>query len=238
MYLTQHPLETYRKWINNIQLDEITNIIDSIENDDGIYQSNQAIIIPAIIGSEIKKKITKKQTNVWFFDLSDEGSDIAAVGFDKFVNQYGYLVQENKCCIVKGKLDQRDDDSWQIICNEVIMFPRSNEEIDAFLKVVKPVERKQQQYHQNQQNIQVKNPQSEVYKHGIHICLDTLEQAEREIYPMIDAMPGSYPVFMYFRNETINGKPMAGRYPRTINIDSPILRELVEKVGMSNVKWF
>ena len=241
MYLSAHPLETYRKWIKDIPLDEISNIVDDIEDEENTnhqYQSGQAIIAPVIIGSEIKKKLTKKQTNVWFFSISDEGSDIPAVGFDKFVNQYGYLVQENKCCIIKGKLDQRDDDSWQIICDSVIMFPRSNEEIDTFLQMVKPVEKKQQQYHQKQQNIQKKKPESEVYNHGIHICLDTLAQAESEIYPMLDAMPGSYPAFLYFRNETIDGKPMAGRYPRTINIDSPILRELVEKVGMTNVKWF
>lgn len=239
MYLSKHPLENYRKWINNIKLDEVTDIIDSIEENDGRYVSGQDVILPIIVSGEIKKKISKKNTNVWFFTISDEGSDIPAVGFDKFVNQYGHLLNKDRCYVMKGKLDQRDDESWQIIANEVILFPRNNQEIDAFLKVVKPIERKQQVYHQSQNNIESKKQSSEVYSHGIHIKVPTIAYAEKEIYSLLDSMPGSYPVFLYFEQEkTPDNRPVAGRYPKTINIDSPALREIVNKVGMPNVKWF
>jgi DNA polymerase III alpha subunit len=237
MYLSKHPLEGYRKWINNIKLDEITDIVNSIEEEDGAYKSGQNVVVPIVVSGEISKKISKKGTNVWFFVVADEGSEMSAVGFDKFVNQYNYIMQPEKCYILKGKLDQRDEDNWQIIANEIIMFPRNNEEIDNFLKVVKPVEQKKQNYHQSQQNVE-KKPQT-IYSHGLHIAVKNIEYAEKEIYPLLDNMAGSYPVFIYFE-ESIgpNGKPMGGRYPKTVNIESPNTRILVEKVGMNNVKWF
>lgn len=234
MYLSKHPLENYRKWINNMNLDEISNITDSIEEDDDRYSSGMNIVTPVIV-SDIRKKITKKNTNVWFFKISDEGDTIDAVGFDSFVNKYGYLIEENTCCVVKGKLDEKEEDVWQIIVNEVILFPKNNAEIDNFMKVVKPVEaKKQQQYHQKQENIQ-RTPENEniKYKHGVHILVPNKEFAEKEIYPLIAGMPGMYPVFIYFHDEKLGGQ-----YPMSINIDSPNLRTIVEKVGMSNAKWF
>lgn len=233
MYLSKHPLENYRKWIKGMNLDEISDITDSIEDNNEKYQSGMNIVAPVII-SDIKKIISKKNTNVWFFKVSDEGDSIDAVGFETFVNKYGYLLEENTCCIIKGKLDEKQENTWQIMVNEVIPFPKNNAEIDNFLKVVKPVEAKKQVYHQKQENIQKPPVQDNTkYNHGVHILVPNKEFAEKEIYPLINGMPGMYPVYVYFKEERLGGQ-----YPTSINIDSPNLRTIVEKVGMSNAKWF
>lgn len=237
MYLSKHPLSGHRKWISNIKLNEVSDIVESIEEENGKYKNGDSVILPVIISGAINKKLTKKQTNVWFFTISDEGSDISAVGFDKFVNQYGHLLQEDRCYIIKGKLDQRDEETWQIIVDEAIMFPRNNSELEDFLKVVKPVEKKEQKYHQSQNNIE--KPKQTVYRHGVYILVPNTEYAEKEVYPLLDEMPGSYPVFICFEGiKKPDGKPFVGRSNKTININSPALRQLVERVGMSNVKWY
>ena len=232
MYLSQHPLETYRKWIQGIDVDELSVIMSEEEADSNRYQVGMNVTIPAIVTGDITKKISKKQTNVWFLTLSDEGADISAVGFDKFVNQYGHILEKEKCYMFKGKLDSRED-NWQIILDEVIPFPTNNESIDDFIKNITPQKRKVQNYHQSQKNIDTTPPKKMEYEHGIHILVPNIKYAEQNLFGLLNNMPGNYPVFMYFSDTK-----SAGKYPRTININSPYMRELVEKAGMQNVKWF
>lgn len=233
MYLSQHPLETYRKWITGINTDEISNITENLEKDTPEYQVGTKVIFPAIITGDISKKMTKKNTNVWFFTLSDEGEDIDAVGFDKFVNQYGYILENEKCYMFKGTLDLRDE-NWQIILDEAIPFPTNNGEIDSFLGKLQVQNKRQPTYHQSQKNVeQPKTVQQTEYAHGIHILVPNLSYAETNLFELLNNMPGNYPVIMYF-SDTKN----AGKYPKAININSPLMRQLVDTVGMQNVKWF
>ena len=249
MYLSEHPLSNYRKWIKNSRLDEITEIIESLEEADGKYTVGQNVVLPAMISGDISRKSTKNNTQICFFGLADEGSEINAVGFDTFVNKYGYIIQPEKSYVFKAKLDMRDE-SPQLIINEVIMFPRNNEEIDNFMNVIRTCEKQKQQqvYHQNQSTYRQESnmhnqqnntqPEEVVYRHGVYIKTTTVEYAEKELYPLLNAMPGSYPVFLFFTEEkTPDGKTMAGRYPKTINIKAKELRMLVERVGMQNVMW-
>lgn len=235
MYLSSHPLDNYRHFVANIKTDEITNIIESIEEKTGAYNHRQSVTCPVII-SGINKKITKKGTNVWFFTASDGGSDISVVGFDKFVNQYGFMLEDDKCCILKGKLDQRDDETWQIIADEVILFPMTNSETDAFVEKIRPQEKRQQNYHQNQQNI-IKKPKTEgKYKNGLHLAVQSWDFATKEILPLLETIPGNYPVFLYFKNVK-DGEMKSAEYLKGVNMDSAVVRTIIEKVGIPNAKW-
>lgn len=235
MYLSSHPLSQYRQWTTDLKLDEVSDIMTSIEEEDGVYTSNTQVTCPVIV-SEISKKLTKNSTDIWFFKASDEGSDIGVVGFNKFVGQYGFMLKEECCCIIKGKLDQRDDDTWQIIANQVILFPNNPQEADVYMRLVKPNEKPKQKYHQEQQNIIQKPPVQRKYRHGLHLLIESWRQANDEIVPLLQNMPGPYPVFMYFKTVK-EGEMRAAEYKAGINIDSPMVRELVNKLGNQNVKW-
>ena len=50
-----------------------------------------------------------------FMDLTDS---IESVVFPKTLNDYGHLLEENKCVIIRGRLSHRNDEP-NIICEEI-----------------------------------------------------------------------------------------------------------------------
>lgn len=234
MYLSSHPLRQYENWTKGLKLDEISDIITSVEEEDGRYTNGQEVMSSVII-SDISKKLTKTSQNIWFFQASDEGEDISVVGFNRFVNQFGFMLSNDCCCILKGKLEQRDEDTWQIIAEQVIMFPNNPQEADVFMKLTKQNDKPQQKYHQEQRNI-IQEPTQRKYRHGLHVLVDSWDYATNEILPLLEQMPGNYPVFLYFKSVR-DGEMRAAEYQRGVNVEHPLIKEMVNKLGIQNVKW-
>ena len=77
-------------------------------NEIGPPQLGQDILIGGTIRS-IRKIITKKNSEMAFATIADNGSSLDLVIFPKVYSQFGLLIQENLDVIVYGRVDLRDD---------------------------------------------------------------------------------------------------------------------------------
>lgn len=232
MYLSSHPLDSYKRYTEGLNLDSLSDVVESFDEKDGRYNAGSELMCAVVI-SNIQKKTTKNNKNIWFFQMSDEGEDIGVVGFDKFVNQCGFHLSEDVCCIIKGKLENREEE-WQVIANDVIMFPRNPMETDTFMRLTKRNEKAEQKYHQKQDNVITKTNRK--YRHGLHLAVPSWEYVNMEVLPILKENPGNYPVFFYFKSVK-PGELKAAEYQEGINIEAAELKGMIDKLGYENAKW-
>lgn len=231
MYISRHPLENVRKWLKGIEVDEISDILTSIETQDGRYHDNMQITIPVIL-SELEKKITKKGDPMMFLTLSDEAMDINGVVFNKSLSQYGHIIDENVCCLVKGTFELRDE-TPQVLVNSLCAFPRSTSEIDAFLKFTEKKKKKEPPYQQRQEDVQKDRENPNHYAHGCHMLVSNAEDYKKYFREKLLQIPGTYPLFIH-----LNDEKKTLREQIMVNVAAPEMKEIISLAGERCVKIF
>ena len=123
IYLSGHPLEKYRKTI-----EQITNIssLKMLEIDEQMqetgntaeYQDGQNVKIMGIV-SKVKKKITRNNSLMAFVTLDDLFGSFETIVFESIYNKCGYLLEEEKIVLIEGRLSIREDEPTKIIVNNV-----------------------------------------------------------------------------------------------------------------------
>lgn len=233
MYLSQHPLDEYKQLLKTITLDRIENIVASMRDDEELehrYADGMKVQFACII-SDIQKKISKKGSPFVLLTASDEVEDITVLGFQNFSDKYGYMLAENSCCIIEGKISCNNDD-YKIFADKIYLLPTNNEGLDKFYQTFKETERKKQTYQQNQATRKQERP----FEHGCHLRLPNLDYAMKEILPLLGKMPGRYPVFFYFMDTS--GDTTAAAPNINIDVSNPLMMEVIfPKVGRENISW-
>ena len=108
LYISGHPLDKYRSRLKNAKLN-IKTIKTFIR---------QTPVIFAAMPEAIKKIMTKNGEPMAFIKFMDLTDSIESVVFPKTLNDYGHLLEENKCVIIRGRLSHRNDEP-NIICEEI-----------------------------------------------------------------------------------------------------------------------
>jgi DNA polymerase III alpha subunit len=173
------------------------------------------------------------------FKMQDITSDIGAIAFATTVEESGFLLEDNNCVIVKGKIDVRDDDSVQFVCNNIYLMPNDSASVEEFNSYQKLVGAKTG-YKQNQPKTQA--PQQmvkprnahEKYGKGLYIKVPTNDKIE-PLLKVVRTIPGTLPVYIYceadnkiYRNDNM-----------MINInESKVLKEIIDKIGPGNYKFY
>ncbi len=115
LYVSSHPLESYKKVFNHIlkigQLNE-----DMLEKN---------VTIGGIV-SKLKKSLTKKQEPMMFLTLEDQTGSIEALLFPKTLAKTGNLIELEKILQMSGRLSDKDGE-FKLIVDEVKELP--NDEI-------------------------------------------------------------------------------------------------------------
>lgn len=238
MFFSGCILDPYKGIIAEMESESVEEVVKGVE-DYGTEYSKKFVTLPVFL-TDVTRKTSKKGNTVIFMNLNSEFASMKAVVFTKkTIEDFGYLMTENSCVVVKGKVEVQDDDTASIIVNSVIPFPANKEQIPDFLKSVKPYRKNNKQsYHQKQENIMAEPlPNPKGYKRGVHILVKDLHQMENELFPLLRKMPGNCPVFVYTR---VGGKVCANNAGNIcINVQDPeSLKQLVGLAGAENVKYF
>jgi len=108
LYISGHPMEKYEKKLNKVKFD-----ISKIKR-----LKNQSPVITIVMIEHIKKLLTKNNDPMAFLRLVDLKDTIEAVVFPRTLNEYGHLLEEDKCVIIKGKVNIRGGEP-SIICDQI-----------------------------------------------------------------------------------------------------------------------
>ncbi|MBU1179271.1 DNA polymerase III subunit alpha [Patescibacteria group bacterium] len=109
LYISGHPIDKYRDKMSKVRLN-----IPAIKK----FKNQTPVMFMAII-SQIRKILTKKGEPMLFLKLMDLVDSIEAVVFPRTLNEFGHLLEEDKCVIIKGKVSARNNEPG-LICEEII----------------------------------------------------------------------------------------------------------------------
>lgn len=238
LYISGHPLNSYRKAIGSIECVSLNEVAVSMEEKDGKFKSGQYITFPAVL-SEVNHRLTKKGTPMCTFSVQDSASGISAIAFESCVKESGFLMQENACVLIKGKLDVRDEEDLQVVCNNVYALPRndaSEEEFKNFHRIAKSRKKQMPRRTQaTQQPIVPKQTPHEKYGKGLYLKVPS----QKELSMVADQarlIPGTLPVFIYcvadnkiYRNDNLK---------ISLNGEKEPITKIIEICGAGNTKLY
>ncbi len=131
LYLSGHPMDEYRKMLTGSKTVPILRIMQSFENDDGVYRDEQNACIAGIIET-VRMKTTRNNSVMAYVTLEDDTAAMELLVFSNAIRKAGELLKENTPVVVEGRLSVRDEKAPQMIVNE----------IKAIREVAKPVPKK------------------------------------------------------------------------------------------------
>jgi DNA polymerase-3 subunit alpha len=108
LYISGHPLDKYK---NRMEKQKIN--ITTIKN-----FRNQTPVVVLVIIEELKKIITRNGNFMLFLKIADFTGKIEAVVFPRILENYGHLLKEDNCVIIKGKINIRNNEP-ALICEEI-----------------------------------------------------------------------------------------------------------------------
>ncbi len=131
LYLSGHPMDEYRKMLKGSGVVPILRIMQSFENEDGVFWDEQVVRIAGIIEA-VKMKTTRSNSVMAYVDLEDDTAAMELLLFSNVIGKSGELLKENMPVVVEGRLSVRDEKAPQMIVNE----------LRALTEVAKPVPKK------------------------------------------------------------------------------------------------
>jgi len=108
LYISGHPLDRYRDKMSRTKLN-----IQAIKK----FKGQTPVIFMAMV-ERAKKITTKKGDPMLFVKLVDLSDNIEAVVFPRTLNEYGHLLEEDRCVIIRGRVSKRNDET-SIVCEEI-----------------------------------------------------------------------------------------------------------------------
>jgi len=108
LYVSGHPLNKYKDKMSKTRLN-----IKAIKK----FRNQTPVMFIAMI-EQIRKILTKKGDPMIFLKLLDLSDNIEGVIFPSTLNEYGHLLEEDKCVIMKGRISTRNNEPG-IICEEI-----------------------------------------------------------------------------------------------------------------------
>ena len=118
MYLSGHPMDEYRKQLQGKGVIPILRILQSFEENDGIYRDEQIVRIAGIVET-VKSKTTRNNTMMAYITLEDDTAAMELLAFSGVISKHGSLLKENTPVVVEGRLSVRDEKLPQMVINEV-----------------------------------------------------------------------------------------------------------------------
>ena len=114
MYVSAHPLESYRKVLSNLKA-----VKDLTPEELGTNQVMGGIV------SRLKRTLTKKQDPMAFFTLEDATGSIEVLVFPKAMENALSLLENDKIVQVRGRLSDKDEE-FKLIADELTQLPNDD----------------------------------------------------------------------------------------------------------------
>ncbi len=212
LYLTGHPLSEYDEVINAVRSDRINDIT---ENEDKSYYDGKKVDVFAII-RKVKLKSTRNDQQMAFADIEDKYGSMEMIVFPNTLRKYGGILQEGMILRIKGSVSTREDEEAKLICDELLMAPRSLTQLTEG-SPAKADEKK-----------------TSKAKKGLYLRVPSADSIEYlRAKQITDIFDGQTPLFVYF---TDDNKLWHTPVPMWVDPNTVMLDELKRRIGDKNVK--
>lgn len=123
LYITGHPLESYRSLLES-SCTVNGEIVDHYEEmvEAGL-RDNQMVTVGGIVGAK-KNLLTKKNKTMCFLSLEDLYGTIEVVVFPNVYSTYEHLLELDNKLLIKGRLNISEDQASSVLCEEIVELER------------------------------------------------------------------------------------------------------------------
>jgi len=134
LYISGHPLEKYRKKIeeetniNTLRMKQIQEIEEKEIQELPRYMDGQIVRIVGIINS-VKKKFTKTNKIMAFVTIEDLYGQCEVIVFENCYHMSSDVLNNESIVLVEGRLSIREDEDVKIVANKILEFKCENSNI-------------------------------------------------------------------------------------------------------------
>ncbi len=118
LYLSGHPMDEYRRQLQGSGVIPVLRIMQSFENNDGIYRDEQVVRIAGIVEA-VKMKTTRSNSMMAYVSLEDDTGGIELLVFSNVIAKSGSYLKENTPVVCEGRLSVRDEKAPQMVVNDL-----------------------------------------------------------------------------------------------------------------------
>ncbi len=117
LYLSGHPMDEYRKQLKGSGVIPILRILESFENNDGVYRDEQVVRIAGIVET-VRMKTTRNNSMMAYVTLEDDTASMELLAFSNVIARSGSYLKENTPVVAEGRLSVRDEKAPQMVLND------------------------------------------------------------------------------------------------------------------------
>lgn len=127
LYISGHPLEGYRKQIeeeaniNTLKMKQIQDIDENGIQDTPRYRDGQMVRFVGIVNS-VKKKYTKTNKIMAFTTIEDLYGQCEVIVFENCYQMCSDILMDEAIVLVEGRLSIREDEDVKIVANKITEF--------------------------------------------------------------------------------------------------------------------
>lgn len=120
VYVSGHPLDSYKKTIEQKTNTTISKIKEKSEADEYLVKDNEEVIIAGLINS-LNLKMTKTGSMMAFSEILDMTGEIELVIFPKTFERYKNAIAEENVVLVRGRVNLREEEVT-ILASEIALL--------------------------------------------------------------------------------------------------------------------
>lgn len=123
LYISGHPLDEYEKSLNMQTSTTIQKIFEEYELMQEMtikpqINDNDTVIIGGIL-SEVKQKITRRNTMMAFLTLEDLTGNVEVIVFPKLFEKLRDRIAQDSLVIIRGRLNLKEEELPKVICEDI-----------------------------------------------------------------------------------------------------------------------
>ena len=220
MYLSGHPIDSYKDFSKAIGADSISDIL--LSEDSSRYRDNSKVKLVCIV-TKNKTQITKSNQMMAFVTVEDRYANAELIVFPKVLSQFSSSLYVGAVLEVIGTLNFKEDEEPRIICEKITALPPAQKLKSYVAQHLKaqPKEKAKQQT-TNEQNEQ-----------KLYLRIDDMQSIKyKKTINMLELFSGTTKVVFYITSEK---KQLLAPASLWVKPNPTMLNELKSYLGEENV---
>lgn len=220
MYLSGHPIDSYKDFAKAIKADSISDILNADKG--SVYKDGSSVRIVCIV-TKNKSQITKSNQMMAFVNVEDRYGSAELIVFPKVLSQFSSALYVGSVVEVIGTLNFKEDEEPRIICDKITPLPPAEKLVNYVLK-----NKATQAVNNSVSDNNTLKKEQKLYLRVVDMQCEGYKKAKN----MLELFPGNTKVVFYITSE--NKQLLA---PKTlwVNINETMLSQLINYLGDENV---
>lgn len=220
MYLSGHPIDSYKEFAKVIGADSISDILQG--EDTTRYHDNAKVRLVCIVVKN-KTQITKSNQMMAFVTVEDRYANAELIVFPKVLSQFSSSLYVGSVLEVIGTLSFKEDEEPRIICEKITALPPA-EKLQSYIQShTKPQPKAE--------SIQVRSSEGKELKLYLRVAdMNCVEYKKAK--NMLELFPGTTNVVFYISSEK---KQLLAPKSLWVKPNKTMINELKGYLGENNV---